>query len=430
MFLETFFQFGRHQTTLKKELIAGLTTFSTMAYIIVANPLILSSAGMDFYSVMIATIFTAVIAMLLMGLYANYPFALASGMGMNAYFTYSVVLGMSVPWQTALGIVFITGAVLILMWLFGLRTLIIDAIPKGLKVGTTAGVGLFLVLIALTKNKIIVSSPLTVVTLGNILAPEALLCGLGIVVIAVLLARGVQGAILIGILLNWVIGLSIGLVKWKGIVGWPHFASTTFLAADIKAALHPDLWLVAFSFLFICLFDSSGSLMGIAHQGRFLDKAGKLPRLKRALLPDGAGTFVGSILGTSPTVVYIESASGIAAGGRTGFTVVVVAILFLLSLCFEPLIASIPFFALAPVLVIVGAMMMRSITELNWEDPADYIPCFITVVAIPLTYSIGIGIGLGMILYPICKLLSGRIKDVHWLTWILAALFCYKFAVE
>jgi adenine/guanine/hypoxanthine permease len=430
VYLEKKFQFSRHKTSLKKELIAGFTTFSTMSYIIVANPLILSAAGMDFSSVMLATIFTSVIAMLIMGLYANYPFALAPGMGMNAYFTYSVVLGMGVPWQTALGIVFITGSILILMWIFGLRRLIIDAIPKGLKVGTTAGIGLFLVFIALTKNKMIVSNEQTIVGLGNIIAPESLLCGLGIVVIAVLLARRVQGAILIGILLNWIIGLGLGLVKWKGIVGLPHFASTTFLAADIKGALNPNLWLIAFSFLFVCLFDSSGSLMGIAHQGRFLDKEGKLPRLRSALLPDGVGTFVGSLLGTSPTVVFIESASGIAAGGRTGLPVILVSILFLVSLFFEPLISSIPFFAIAPVLIIVGAMMMCAITELDWEDPSDYIPCFITVVGIPLTYSIGIGIGFGMILYPICKLFSGRVREVHWLTWILAALFCYKFAVQ
>lgn len=429
MHLENFFQFSRHKTTFKKEVLAGLTTFSTMAYIIVVNPLILSSAGMDFYSVMLATIFTSVIAMLLMGAYANYPFALAPGMAMNAYFTYSVVLGLHIPWQTALGVVFVTGVILVLMWLLGLRTLIIDAIPKGLKVAVTAGVGLFLVLIALTKNKIIVSSPQTVVTLGDILAPESLLCFLGIVVIAVLLAWRVQGAILIGILVNWIIGMGLGLVQWKGIVGWPQLHSATFLAADIRSALHPDLWIVIFSFLFVCLFDSSGSLMGMAHQGRFLDKNGKLPRIKRALLPDGAGTLIGSVLGTSPTTIFIESASGIAAGGRTGLTVLVVALLFLLSLFFEPLIASIPFFAIAPVLVIVGAMMIRSITELDWEDPSDYIPCFITIIGIPLTYSIGIGIGLGMILYPLCKIFSGRIKEVHWLTWILAALFCYKFIV-
>ena len=252
MLLENFFQFGRHQTSLKKRITSRIHNFFDNGLYHCRKSLDSLSAGMDFYSVMIATIFTAVISMLLMGAYANYPFAIAPGMGMNAYFTYSVVLGMSIPWQTALGIVMITGAVLILMWAFGLRTMIINAIPKGLKVGTTAGVGLFLVLIALTKNKIIVSSPLTIIGLGNVIAPESLLCGLGIVVIAVLLTRGIQGAILIGILLNWIIGLCLGLVEWKGIVGWPHFTSTTFLAADLKAAIHPDLWLVIFSFSF-CL---------------------------------------------------------------------------------------------------------------------------------------------------------------------------------
>jgi AGZA family xanthine/uracil permease-like MFS transporter len=411
-------------------MLAGLTTFSTLAYVMVVNPMIMADAGMDFASAMVATIVTSFIATLFMGLFANYPFALAPGIGMAAYFTYSVVLGNNLPWQTALGIVCIAGLALLLLWVFRLRELIIKAIPLGLKVGATAGVGLFLVLIGLKNAKIIVAHPQTLLTLGNPLAPESLLSGLGIVVIAALMARRIQGAILIGILMNWALGLILGLVSWKGAIGLPNFDLHTFLKLDISSALSRDLWMISFSFLFICLFDTAGSLMGLAHQGHFLNKQGELPRLRKVLLPDIVGTLLGSTLGSSASVVYLESASGIAAGGRTGLTAVVVAGLMLLSLFFEPLASSIPIFAITPVLVIIGAMMLRSVVQLNWEDPSDYIPCFITVIGIPLTYSIGTGIGLGMILYPICKLLAGRMREVHWLAWILALLFALKFALD
>jgi AGZA family xanthine/uracil permease-like MFS transporter len=428
MFLEKWFQLGRHHTTVKKELLAGLTTFSTMAYVMVVNPLILSDAGVDFASAMSATILISFLATLIMGLYANYPFALAPGLGMSAYFTYSVVLGQKIDWPVALGVVFLAGIILLFLWVFRLRELIIHAIPQGLKVGATAGVGLFLVVIGLKNANIIVSHPQTLLALGDIQSPEAILSAFGVIVIAALMARNVQGAILISILLNWAIGLAWGLVKWKGILAWPQFPSETFLKLDIQQAFSWDLWTVVLSFLFICLFDTAGSLMGLAHQGRFLDKDGKLPRLRRVLLPDSIGTTLGALLGTSASVVYIESASGVAAGGRTGLSVVLVSFLFLVSLFFAPLASSIPLFAITPVLLTIGALMMRSVTQLNWEDPSDFIPCFITVVGIPLTYSIGVGIGLGMLLYPICKLLAGKAKEVHWLAWLLAALFAFKFA--
>jgi AGZA family xanthine/uracil permease-like MFS transporter len=283
---------------------------------------------MDFSSVIVATILTAALSTILMGLYANYPFALAPGMGMNAYFTYSVVQGMQISWEIALGIVFISGVILLLLWITGLRETVIRAVPKGIKIGTTAGVGLFLVVIALSNAKIIVSHPKTLLQLGNLMAPEAYLTFIGILIIAVLLSWRVPGAILIGILANWIWGMILGFVQFKGIVDLPHFDSKTFLALDLQKAFAPGLWMAIFSFLFICLFDSSGSLMGIAHQGRFLNKEGRLPRLRRALLPDGMGTFCGSLLGTSPTVVYVESASGVVTGGRTGLCAFFIAALF------------------------------------------------------------------------------------------------------
>lgn len=430
MILDKFFQLAHHQTTFKREVLAGLTTFSTIAYVMVVNPMIMADGGLDFSSAMMATIITSVLATFFMGIFANYPFALAPGIGMAAYFTYSVVLGQNLPWQTGLGIVFIAGLLLLFLWVLRLRELVIKAIPLGLKMGATAGVGLFLVLIGLKNANIIVSHPQTLLTLGNVLAPECLLSAFGVIVIAALSAWRIKGAILIGILLNWMLGLIFGLVEWKGAVGLPNLNLETFGKLDLQSALSIDLWMISFSFLFICLFDTAGSLMGLAHQGRFLNKEGELPRLRRVLLPDIVGDLIGAVLGTSASVVYLESASGVAAGGRTGLTAVIVSILLLLSLFFEPLASSIPVFAITPVLIVIGAMMLRAVIHFDWEDPSDYIPCFVTVVGIPMTYSIGTGIGLGMILYPLTKLLAGKSRQVHWLAWVLAVLFAFKFVMD
>lgn len=430
MILEKWFHLGKHKTTVKRELLAGLTTFSTVAYVMVVTPMIMADAGMDFSSAMIATVIISFLTTFCMAFVGNYPFALAPGIGMSAYFTYSVVIGQGVSWQTALGIVCISGVLLLLLWVLRLRELIIEAIPLGLKVGATAGVGIFLVIIGLKNAQIIVPHPQTLLTLGNVLAPESLLAALGLVVTAALMTWRVQGAILIGILLCWILGLVFGIVEWKGVVAWPNFELKTFMQLDVQGALSKDLWLVSFAFLFICLFDTAGSLMGLAHQGHFVDKEGRLPRLRRVLFPDILGTLLGSFLGASASVVYLESASGVAAGGRTGLTALLVSLLMLGSLFFEPLASSIPVFAITPVLIIIGAMMLRSVLKFEWEDPSDYIPCFVTVVGIPLTYSIGNGIGLGMVLYPVCKLLSGKAKQVHWLAWILGGLFALKFALD
>lgn len=414
----------------KRELLAGLTTFSTMAYILIVNPLILADAGLDFASAMCATILVTVVGSCLMGWLANYPFVLAPGVGLAAYFTYSVVLGEGISWEVALGLVFLTGVILLFLWLTGLRELIIRAIPKSLKIATTAGVGLFLVVVGLKNAKIIIAHPQTLVTLGNLLTPEILLTGLALVLTTALMRRAVVGALLFGILFCWMMGLFLGVVEWKGVASLPRFYGESFLKLDVVAALEPQNLMVLFSFVFICLFDVSGSLMGLAHQGKFIDKNGNLPRLRRALFPDALSTTIAGVVGSSASAVYIESASGVAAGGRTGLTALTVGGLFLLTIFFEPLASSIPIFATTPVLIVIGALMLQSVVELNWEDPTDFIPAFMTIIGIPLTYSVGTGIGFGMLLFPLCKLLVGKWREVHWLGWILAGLFGFKFAMS
>lgn len=427
--LARWFALKVHQTTVKREVLAGITTFATMAYMMLVNPLMLSEAGMDFSSAMLAAILTAVFATFLMGCVGNYPFALAPGIGTTAYFAYSVVIGQQVAWQTVLGAVFIAGILLLLLWATGLRAWILNSIPRGLKIATTAGVGLFLVFVGLKNAHIVVAHPSTFVTLGDLKTPEPLLAGLGIVVIAALMARGIRAAILSGILVTWVLALLFQIVTWKGVVAWPNFHTNSFFALDFSQALRIDTWMIALSFLFISLFDVAGSLTGLAHQGHFFNKNGELPRLQRTLLPDALGTTAGALFGTAPCAIYAESAAGIATGGRTGLTACVAAFLFLCALFFQPLAFSIPLFAITPVLVVVGALMMRTLVHLDWEEPSDFIPCFVTVVGIPLTYSIATGIGLGLIFYPLCKLFAGKEKDVSLVTWALALLFALKFAL-
>lgn len=425
--LERFFQTRQHKTTIKNEIVAGLTTFSTIAYAMVVVPLILQNAGLSFKECLAATLLTGAIATLMMGILANYPFVFFPGMGIGAYFTYSIVIENHLPWQTALGLTFLVGLLMVVLWVTRLRELIIHAIPLGLKIGTTAGIGLFLVLIALKNMNLVIFNSQTLIGAGNLVAPQSLLFGFELALIAALMAKGVRGAILIGVFVSWVLGLAFGFVQWKGVVALPEFSMKAFLALDIKSAFSFDCIFLVFSFLMVYLFDTSGALMGLAHQGAFFDKDGNLPRFRRALLPDTLGTLCASLLGTSPTVPYVESAAGMAAGGRTGLTSTVVGLLFLASLFFAPLVASIPFFAVAPVLVIVGALMLRSVIDFRWKDPSDFIPCYVTVVAIPYLFSIGNGIGLGMILYPVCKLLCGKWREVHPFAWILALLFAVKF---
>lgn len=426
---ENLFKLSENKTTVRKEVVAGITTFMTMAYIIFVNPSIVSATGMPVNAVLMATCFSAALATLFMALLANYPFALAPGMGLNAYFTYTVVLGMGVSWQTALGAVFISGVVFLLLTLSKVREAIIDAIPMTLKLAISAGIGLFIAFIGLQNAGIIVANQATLVGLGDLTAPGPFLAVLGIVITGVLLARGVNGAILIGIILTSIIGMFTGVTQMpNGIIALPKFSewAPVFGALDIKGALSLGLFNIVFAFLFVDLFDTVGTLVGVSERGGFL-KEGKLPRVNKALLADSLGTMAGSIFGTPTVTTYVESASGVAAGGRTGLTALTVSALFLVALFFSPIIGIVPAAATAPALIIVGSMMITSIVKINWDDFSDAIPAFLAIITMPLSYSIATGISVGFALYPFIKVLAGKGKEVNWLVWVLSLLFVAKF---
>lgn len=425
--LEKFFHLKENNTTVRTELIAGITTFMTMSYIIFVNPSILAETGMDFGAVMVATIVASSTAMLLMGLWVNYPIALAPGMGLNAYFTYSVCLGMGYPWQTALGAVFISGVLFLVLTFLKIRQLVVDSIPNSIKLATAAGIGLFIAFIGLQNAALVKGNPQTLVTLGQFTQPSALLTLFGVMVIAALMQLKVRGAILYGILLNWFIGLVFGLIEYQGIFSLPPNPAPTFLKLSLSGIWSEGLLTIIFAFFFVDLFDSTGTLVGVAEQGGFIKSDGSFPRVERALTTDAAGTIAGSLMGTSTVTAYIESASGIAEGGRTGLTTVFVAILFLFSLFLSPLAKSIPTFATAPALIVVGSLMMKQFTKLPWDDVSEMIPAFAVMLFMPLTYSIANGIAMGFIFYPIVKALSGKFRDIHWLTWILCFLFLFRF---
>lgn len=424
---ERWFQLREHGTTTWIEVEAGIATFLTMAYIVAVNPAILADAGVPFEGALFATCMAAAAATLLMGLIANYPFALAPGMGLNAYFAYSVVGGMGVPWQTALGAVFISGVLFVLLTVSRVRALVVDAIPDALKVATAGGIGLFIAFIGLRNGGIVVADEATTVALGDLSSPPVLLALAGLVLTAALLARGWHAAIIVGIL-----GVA-GTAMLLGIADVPHavFAvpdpSGTVLAMDIPAALALGVLDIVFVFLFVDLFDTVGSFMGLARQGGFVDADGRIPRINRALLADSGGTMVGAALGTSTVTTYIESAAGIGAGGRTGLTAVVVALLFAVAAFAAPLAGAIPPYATAPALVLVGAMMMRAVRDVPWPDMTEAVPAFVTMIAMPLTFSIANGLALGFITYPLVKLIAGRGKEVKPLVWVLAALFLVRF---
>lgn len=427
--IDRFFGLTASETTIKKEVVAGLTTFATMAYIIFVNPSILAQSGMDFGAVMVATILGCFVATFIMGIHANYPFALAPGMGINAYFVYTVVQGQGIAWQTALGSVFIAALLMFLLNLLKVRKLVIHAIPMGMRLATTSGIGLFLAFIGLKNAGLVVAHPATLVTIGDLSTPSCYLTGFGVVVIAVLMYFRVRGAILVGLLLNWLVGLAMGIVEWRGLVALPPSIAPTFMQLDLVGAFQLGSWIVTISILFIALFDTAGTLIGLAERGGFVDSNGHLPRVTRAFTADSVGGMAGAALGTTTLTVYLESMSGVMAGGRTGLTAVVVSLLFLGALFFEPLASSIPPFATSPALIVVGAMMLTPIARINWEDATELIPAFIVLLTIPLTYSIANGIALGMITFPLMKLLAGRGREVYWLTWCLAAIFAAKFVL-
>ncbi len=427
--LDSYFKLGEHGTTVKREVLAGCTTFLTMAYITFVNPAILSDTGMDFGAVFVATCVAAAFGTLVMGLYANYPIALAPGMGLNAFFTYGVVLGLGYAWQTALGAVFLSGVIFVILSLLPVREWLINSIPRTLKMAISAGIGLFLGIIALENAGIVVDHPATLVTMGDMTAAPAILAMLGFVIIVALSRRQVPGAVIIGILAVTGLGVAFGITEWKGLVSVPPDPSPTLLALDIVGALEVSLLAVVFTFLFVDLFDTAGTLVGVAHRAGLLDDEGKLPRLRKALLADSTATVVGAGLGTSSTTSYIESAAGVNAGGRTGLTAVVVAILFLLCLFFSPLAQTVPAYATAPALLYVACLMTRGLAEIDWEDATEYAPAVITAIAMPLTYSIADGLGLGFICYALMKVTSGKVSECPPAVMVIAALFAFKFVV-
>ncbi len=425
--LERIFHLTENHTTARRELLGGLTTFMTMAYIIVVNPRILAEAGMPIDGVLFATCISAAVATLVMGLGANYPIALAPGMSLNAYFTYSIVIGRGVPWTTALGVVFLSGVLFLLLTLTKVREQIVNGIPDCLKFGTAAGIGLFIAFVGLRGAKLVVPNPATLVGLGSFTDPQVQVAVFGLVLTAILLARRLTGAILIGILVTTVAGILRGLSHWpQHFVSLPH-PSGTLLKLNLAGAAHLGLVEIIFAFFFVDLFDNVGTLMGVCEQGGFM-RDGQLPRAGRALLADAVGTIFGSLTGTSTVTSYIESASGVAAGARTGLGNLLIAALFVGALFCSPLVSAIPNYATAPVLVLVGALMCESVARLNWKEFSEAFPSFLTLVSTPLTFSVATGLSLGLIAYTLVKVGSGKYRDISPLIWILTALFLLRYA--
>lgn len=424
------FQLAQNNTNVRTEVVAGITTFLTMAYIIFVNPAILADAGMDQGAVFVATCLAAIVGTLIMALYANYPIALAPGMGLNAFFTYTVVLTYGFTWQQALGAVFCSGVLFVLLSLSGVREAVINAIPRSLKMAVSAGVGLFLGIIAMQNAGIIIDHPATLVTVGNLLEPAALLAILGFVLITVLNHFNVLGATVLGILAVTLIGLPLGLTEYTGLLSMPPDVAPTLLALDLSRVLEVSFLIVVFSMLFVDLFDTAGTLIGVTHRAGMLDEQGRLPRMKQALLADSSATVAGALVGTSNTTSYIESASGVAVGGRTGLASVVTALCFGLALFFAPLAGMIPAYATAAALIYVACVMARGLSEIDWEDATEYAPAVVTALAMPLTYSIATGIGLGFIVFTLMKLFTGRFKQVSPALILLSIAFCIFFAVQ
>ena len=424
--VERYFRLAENQTTVRREFLGGLTTFITMAYIVVVNPQILGQAGMPVDGVLFATSVSAAAATLVMGIYANYPIALAPGMSLNAYFTYVVCLGMQVPWRTALGVIFFSGVFFLILTVTRVREQIVNGIPECLKYSTAGGIGMFIAFVGLRNAKLVVANPATFVSLGSFANREAQLACIGLVIMLVLMTRKINGAILIGIFATTVLGILRGMASWPtSIVSWPHPAST-WLQLDLRGALHLGLLEIVFVFLFVDLFDNVGTLVGVCEQGGFV-KDGKIPRVGRALVSDAVGTIFGALTGTSTVTSYIESAAGVAAGARTGLSNIFVAGFFLLAAFCSPLAAAIPGYATAPALILVGALMTESIARVEWKEFTEAIPAFVTLVATPLTFSIATGLSLGLISYTLVKVAAGRLREVSAVIWILTVLFILRY---
>jgi len=431
--LNRYFGLEAHGTSLRTELLAGLTTFLTMAYIVIVNPVILGDAGMPVAAVAAATCFAAGFGCILMGIVSNYPLALAPGMGLNAYFTFTVVKGMGVPWQTALGCVFISGVTFLILTLVGVRQLIMNAVPKSLFAAVAGGVGLFIAFIGLSDAGIIVAKQGTMVGLGDLTTPTAALSLLGLVVIAGLQTWHVKGAMLLGILLTAAIGWSIGLAHiTPGTYSLADLSATAFkldvpAALSMKGGFGLSVLEIVLVFLLVDLFDNVGTLVAVTKRAGLTAPDGSIPRLNRILIVDSLSMTAGALAGTSPVSSYIESAAGVAVGGRTGLTSVVVGILFLCTLFFAPLVQAIPVSATAPALILVGGMMMGALTEVDWAEPTEAIPAFLTVIMVPLSYSIANGLAFGITSHAILRLARGRASWSDWLVYVLAALFIARF---
>jgi adenine/guanine/hypoxanthine permease len=425
--LERYFEFQALNADWKTEVLAGFTTFMTMAYIVFVNPAILHETGMPLAAVTAATCISAAVGSILMGGFARYPIALAPGMGLNAYFTYAVVKGMGVPWQAALGAVFLSGVAFLVLTALGVRQLILSAIPHELYAAVAAGVGLFIAFIGFRNSGIIVPNAATTVTLGNLTDKSTALALFGLLLISALLAWRVRAAMLIGILATTIAGLLTGVAKWA-----PQAYSLNDLAAtagklDIAATLRIGFLEIVFVFLFIDLFDNIGTLVAVGKKANLFDKVGQIPRINRILFSDAIATIVGSCAGTSTVVSYIESAAGVAAGGRTGMTAIVTGLLFVLALFIAPVVGVIPAAATAPALIVVGSMMVSVVGEIAWNDPEAAIPAFLTMMTIPLTFSIANGLAFGFTAYSLLKILRGKFREVNWFVYLLTALFILRF---
>ncbi len=440
--MENFFKLKEHNTSVRTEVIAGITTFLTMAYIIFVNPSILADAGMDRGAVFVATCLAAALGSMVMGMWANWPIGMAPGMGLNAFFAYTVVLGLGYTWQQALGMVFISGVIFLFLSATGIRRWLIEGIPHSMRSAVAAGIGMFLGLIGLKNAGIVVDNPATFVSLGDMTQWPALLAVVGLFIITALHALQVRGAILIGILIITVFSMLIGINQFGGIFSAPPSLLPTFLQLDVMGALSKgadtagamgalnSLFHVVLVLVLVEIFDATGTLVGVAKRAGLLGD-GPIQHnkgLSRALMADSTAIVAGSLIGTSSTTAYVESASGVAAGGRTGLTAVTVAVLFLLAMFFAPLAGSVPAYATAPALLFVAGLMMREFTDITWEDITESTPAMLTAIMMPFTYSIANGLAFGFISYAVIKLATGRGREVHPATWLIAALFVIRFA--
>ena len=426
--LDRFFGLTHSGTSIGTELRAGLATFLTMAYIMFVNPAILEKAGMDHGAVFVATCLATAISSIVMGLYANYPIALAPGMGLNAYFAFTMVPELGGNWQLALGLVFLSGVIFFILSITPAREWLVNAIPMNLKLGIAAGIGLFLALVGFQNAGIITADPSTLMKLGDMGQAQVLLAGAGFMLIAGLATQRIPGAIIIGVLAVTVLAVLIGLQSLEGFAAPPPSLELTLFKMDLAGAFTLASMAMMLALLLVTVLDTAGTLIGVSRQAGLLDQDGKLPRLRQALLADSSATMIGAVLGTSTTTAYIESAAGVEEGGRTGLTAIVVGVLFLLSLFLAPLAKTVPLYATAPALVFVAFLMAKSLGAIEWHDPTEYIPALMIAVLMPLTYSIATGIGLGFIAYVVLKLVAGRYREIDAAVAVIAAAFLLKLA--